>query len=151
VVKVSLKGRIILVSGYSDRKTYSFNMTCFITEISDERITGVNMRDTSDKTIWGHVEKLGKGTRANYDPDKKTITFCFNRDTQTSSEQLKTLRELLLGELKEKGYGSRIKYNGEVVADNIEKEDVLLVKKNHQLIIHLNKKQSEDKEKDISK
>ena len=109
------------------------------------------MRDTSDKTIWGRVEKLGKGTRANYDPDKKTITFCFNRDPQTSSEQLKTLRELLMKELKELGYTSRMKYNGEVVADNIEKEDVALVKKNHQLIIHLNNKQSADKEKDVSK
>jgi len=108
------------------------------------------MRDSSDKTIWGHVEKLGKGTRANYDPDKKTITFCFTRDPQTSSEQLRKLRELLINELKELGYPSRAKYNGEVVADNIEKEDVALVKKNHQLIIHLNKKQSGDKEKDVS-
>ena len=109
------------------------------------------MRDSSDKTIWGHVEKLGKGTRANYDPDKKTITFCFIRDPQTSSEQLKTLRELLMKELRELGYTSRMKYNGEVVADSIENEDVALIKKNHQLIIHLNKKQSGDKEKDISK
>ena len=109
------------------------------------------MRDTSDKTIWGRVEKLGKGTRANYNPDKKTITFCFNRDPQTSSEQLKTSRELLIKEIKELGYTSRIKYNGEVVANNIEDEDVTLIKKNHQLIIHINKKQSEDKEKDISK
>jgi hypothetical protein len=109
------------------------------------------MRDTSDKTIWGRVEKLGKGTRANYNPDKKTITFCFNRDPQTSSEQLKTSRELLIKEIKELGYTSRIKYNGEIVADNIEQEDVALIKKNHQLIIHINKKQSEDKEKDISK
>jgi len=61
------------------------------------------MRDTSDKTIWGRVEKLGKGTRANYDPDKKTITFCFNRDPQTSSEQLRASRELLMKELKELG------------------------------------------------
>jgi len=109
------------------------------------------MRDTSDKTIWGRVEKLGKGTRANYNPDKKTITFCFSRDPQTSSEQLKTSRELLIKEIKELGYTSRIKYNGEVVANNIEDEDVTLIKKNHQLIIHINKKQSEDKEKDISK
>jgi hypothetical protein len=109
------------------------------------------MRDASDKTIWGHVEKLGKGTRANYNPDKKTITFCFNRDPQTSSEQLKTSRELLIKELKELGYTSRIKYNGEVVADNIEIDDVALVKKNHQLIIHLNNKLSGDKEKDVSK
>jgi hypothetical protein len=109
------------------------------------------MRDTSDKTIWGRVEKLGKGTRANYNPDKKTITFCFNRDPQTSSEQLRKSRELLIKELKELGYTSWMKYNGEVVADNIEQENVALIKKNHQLIIHLNRKQSGDKEKDVSK
>jgi hypothetical protein len=39
-----------------------------------------------------------------------------------------------------------MKYNGEVVADNIAEEDVVLVKKNHKLIIHLNKKQVEEKE-----
>jgi hypothetical protein len=109
------------------------------------------VRDVSDKTIWGHLEKLGKGTRANYDSDKKTITFCFKRDPQTSGEQLRKLRETLMNELKELGYTSHMKYNGEVIADNIEKEDVALVKKNHQLIIHLNKKPSEDKEKDVSK
>jgi hypothetical protein len=108
------------------------------------------MRDESDKTIWGHVEKLGKGTRANYDPDKKNITFCFKRDPQTSGEQLRNLRETLMNELKELGYASRMKYNGEVIVDDIEKEDVTLVKKNHQLIIHLNKKPPEDKEKDVS-
>jgi len=103
------------------------------------------MRDESDKRIWGQVEKLGKGTRANYDPDKKTITFCFKRDPQTSGEQLRKLRETLMNELKELGYASRMKYNGEVIADCIEKEDVALVKKNHQLIIHLNNKGSGDK------
>ena len=110
------------------------------------------MRDESDKTIWGHVEKLGKGTRANYDADRKTITFCFKRDPQTSGEQLRKLRELLMNELKELGYASRMKYNGEVIVDNIGEEDVVLVKKNHQLIIHLNKKSSEeDKRKIVSK
>jgi hypothetical protein len=104
------------------------------------------MRDTSDKTIWGRVEKIGKGTRANYDPDKKTITFCFNRDPQTSSEQLRTSRELLMKELKALGYGCRMKYNGEVLVENIETEDVSLVKKNHQLIIHLKDKTSVEKE-----
>ena len=55
-------------------------------------------------------------------------------------------------ELKELGYSSRMKYNGEVLADNIETEDVVLVRKNHQLLIQLNKKQSAaDKEKDLSK
>jgi hypothetical protein len=109
------------------------------------------MRDTSDRTIWGRVEKLGKGTRANYDPDKKTITFCFNRDPQTSSEQLRASRELLMRELKALGYVSRMKYNGEVIVDNIETEDVALVKKNHQLIIHLKDKTSVEKEKDDAK
>ena len=109
------------------------------------------MRDTSEKIIWGRVEKLGKGTRANYDPDKRTITFCFNRDPQTSSEQLRASRELLMKELKELGYGSRMKYNGEVVADNIEEENVALVKKDHKLIIHLNDKTSREKEKELSK
>jgi hypothetical protein len=44
------------------------------------------MRDPVEKVVWGHVEKIGKGTRANYEPDKKTITFCFKRDAQTTSE-----------------------------------------------------------------
>jgi len=109
------------------------------------------MRDSSDKTIWGHVEKLGKGTRANYDPDKKTITFCFKRDPHTSSEQLRKLRELLMSELKGLGYASRMKYNGEVIVDNIESENVVIAKKNHQLIIHLNdKNQPKPKEEDAS-
>ena len=109
------------------------------------------MRDSSDKTIWGHVEKLGKGTRANYDPDKKTVTFCFTRSPQTSSEELKKLREALMKQLKELGYTSRMKYNGEVVADNIANEDVALVKKNHQLIIQLKNKTIEEKEKEEPK
>lgn len=100
------------------------------------------MRETTDKIVWGRVEKIGKGTRANYDPDKKTLTFCFNRSPQTSSEQLKRLRELLMKELKDLGYTSRMKYNGEVLAENIETDNVVLVKKNHQLIIHLHRKQS---------
>ena len=109
------------------------------------------MRDTSDKTIWGRVQKVGKGTRANYDPDKKIITFCFNRDPQTSSEQLRVSREILMKELKELGYSSRMKYNGEVIVENIETEDVTLVKKNHQLIIHLNNKVSGEKSDKFSK
>lgn len=96
------------------------------------------------------MEKLGKGTKASYDPDKKTITFCFNRSPQTSSELLKTSREHLLKELRELGYTGRMKYNGEVVVDNISEEDVVLVKKNHKLIIHLNMKQVGEKEKDPS-
>ena len=104
------------------------------------------MRDSSEKTMWGQVEKLGKGTKANYDPDKKIITFCFNRSPQTSSELLRTLRERLMKELRELGYDSRMKYNGEVIVDNVTEKDVVLVKKNHKLIIHLNKKQVEEKE-----
>ena len=46
-----------------------------------------------------------------------------------------------MNELKELGYTGRMKYNGEVVVDNISEEDVVLVKKNHKLTIHLNKKQ----------
>jgi hypothetical protein len=108
------------------------------------------MRDSGEKTVWGRVEKIGKGTRANYDSDKKTITFCFTRDPQTSSEQLIKLREALMNELNELGYTSRMKYNGEVVVENVEKEDATLIKKNHKLIIHLNKKQSAEKQKDVS-
>jgi hypothetical protein len=106
-----------------------------------------SLRDTTEKTIWGQVEKLGKGTKANYDPGKKTITFCFNRSPQTSSELLRTTRELLMKELKELGYEGRMKYNGEVVVDNIGEEDVVLVKKNHKLVIHLKKKQAGEKGK----
>jgi hypothetical protein len=108
------------------------------------------LRDSNEKRIWGQVEKLGKGTKANYDPDKKIITFCFNRSPQTSSEVLRTSRELLMKELRELGYDGRMKYNGEVVVDNIAEEDVVLVKKDHKLIIHLNKKQVGEKEKGSS-
>ena len=45
-------------------------------------------------------------------------------------------------ELKELGYISHMKYNGEVVVDDIAEEDVVLVKKNHKLTITLNKKQA---------
>jgi hypothetical protein len=100
--------------------------------------------------MWGKVEKLGKGTKANYDPDKKIITFCFNRSPHISSDLLRTSRELLMKELRELGYDGRIKYTGEIVVDNIAEEDVVLVKKDHKLVIHLNKKQIGEKEKDPS-
>jgi len=103
------------------------------------------MRETSDKIVWGKVEKVGKGTRANYDPGKKTITFCFNRNLETSSEQLRKLRETLMKELKDLGYLSRMKYNGEVVVENIEEENVFLLTENHKLTIRLNPKQSPEK------
>ncbi len=104
------------------------------------------MRSSNEKSMWGQVEKLGKGTKANYDPDKKIITFCFNRSPQTSSELLRTLRERLIKELRELGYDGRMKYNGEVVVNNVAEENVVLVKKNHKLIIHLSKKQVGEKE-----
>jgi len=108
------------------------------------------MRDSSDKIVWGKIEKIGKGTRANYDVDKKTITFCFQRGMETSSEQLRKLRESLMGELKDLGYPSRMKYNGEVVVENVESENVTLVTENHKLKIYLNPKQSVEKQNDTS-
>jgi hypothetical protein len=54
-------------------------------------------------------------------------------------------------ELKDLGYVSRMKYNGEVIVDNVEPEDVVFEKKNGKVIIHLNNKPSGDKEKDASK
>jgi len=104
------------------------------------------MKDSNEEAVWGQVEKVGKGTKANYDPAKKTITFCFNRGPQMTSELLKNSREELIKELKELGYIGRMKYNGEIIADNITKEDVVLIKKNHKLIIRLNKKTTEEKE-----
>ena len=103
------------------------------------------MRESNEKLEWGQVEKIGKGTKANYDSKKKALTFCFNRGPDTSSELLRTSRELLMKELSELGYASRMKYNGEVVVDNVEENDVVLVKKNHKLVIRINKKQAEEK------
>lgn len=104
------------------------------------------MRDSTDKIVWGKVEKIGRGTRASYDTGNKTITFCFNRNLETSSEQLRKLREALMKELKELGYSSRMKYNGEVIVDNVENENVVLVTENHKLVIRLNKKESVEKQ-----
>jgi hypothetical protein len=109
------------------------------------------LRDSSEKTMWGQVEKLGKGTKANYDPGKKIITFCFNRSPQTSGELLKASRERLIKELRELGYIGRMKYNGEVVVNDVSEEDVVLVKKNHKLMIHLNTKQIGDNARDTLK
>ena len=103
------------------------------------------MKDSDKEAIWGQVEKIGKGTKANYDPERKTITFCFNRSPEASSDILKKSRERLIQELKEQGFVSRVKYNGEVVVDNIAKEDLVLEKKNHKLTIRLNKKQTSEK------
>ena len=103
------------------------------------------MREPTEKLEWGQVEKIGKGTKANYDSKKKVLTFCFNRGPETSSELLRASRELLMKELKELGYASRMKYNGEVVVDSVQESDVVLVKKNHKLVIPLNKKVAEEK------
>ena len=99
------------------------------------------MRELTEKLEWGQVEKIGKGTKANYDSKSKVLTFCFNRGPSTSSDSLRASRELLMKELKELGYTSRMKYNGEVLVEGVLEEDVVLVKKNHKLTISLNKKQ----------
>jgi hypothetical protein len=101
------------------------------------------LRETTEKLEWGQVEKIGKGTKANYNSEKKVLTFCFNRGPETSSELLRTSREHLMKELTELGYISRMKYNGEVVVDNVQETDLVLVKKNHKLMITLNNKQDE--------
>jgi hypothetical protein len=103
------------------------------------------LRESAEKLEWGKVEKIGKGTKANYDSKKKVLTFCFNRGPQTSGELLRASRELLMKKLLELGFASHMKYNGEVVVDNVEETDVFLVKENHKLIIRLNKKQAEEK------
>ena len=102
------------------------------------------MREPTEKLEWGQVEKIGKGTKANYNSEKKVLTFCFNRGPETSSEILRLSREHLMKALSQLGYLSRMKYNGEVVVENVQESDVILVKKNHKLIISLNKKQDEN-------
>jgi len=103
------------------------------------------LRESTEKLEWGQVEKIGKGTKANYDLKSKVLTFCFNRGPNTSSESLRASRELLMKELNELGYSSRMKYNGEVLVEDVLETDVILVKKNHKLTISLNKKQAEEK------
>jgi len=99
------------------------------------------LRD-DDKPMWGQVEKVGKGTKATYDPAKKTITFAFKRGPEASSELLRASREKLMKELKDLGYTSRMSYNGEVLVENIAEADVSVEKKNGKILIHLNKKQT---------
>jgi hypothetical protein len=101
------------------------------------------LREPTEKLEWGQVEKIGKGTKANDKAEKKVLTFCFNRGPETSGELLRISRENLMKALTELGYASRMKYNGEVVVDNVQESDVVLVKKNHKLVISLNKKQDE--------
>jgi hypothetical protein len=105
------------------------------------------LRESTEKVEWGQVEKIGKGTKANYDSKKMALTFCFNRGPEMSSELLRAQRELLMKELKELGYDSHMKYNGEVVVDKVQESDVVLVKKNHKLMIRLNQKLPEEKPK----
>jgi len=77
----------------------------------------------------------------------KTVTFCFNRGPEMSSELLRKQREKLMKELKDLGYTSRMKYNGEVLVENVEETDLVLTKKNGKLMIHINNKQAaENKE-----
>jgi hypothetical protein len=108
------------------------------------------VRESTEKLEWGLIEKIGKGTKANYDSKKKVLTFCFNRSPDTSGEVLRASRESLMKELREMGYVSRMKYNGEVVVDGVQETDVVLVKKNHKLSIRLNMKQPEEKAKSPS-
>lgn len=115
-----------------------------------EKNSGEKVRESSEKIEWGQVERVGKGTKASYDSKKKVLTFCFNRGPETSSELLRASRELLMKELSELGYPSRMKYNGEVVVDNVEESKVVLVKKNHKLVIRLSEKQDEEKAKSSS-
>jgi hypothetical protein len=98
------------------------------------------LKDTDEEIMWGQVENVGKGTKASYNPTKKTITFAFNRGPDKSGEILRAQREKLMKQLRDLCYPSRMAYNGEVVVENVTEEDVVLEKKNHKLIIHLNKK-----------
>ncbi len=98
------------------------------------------MKDYS-KPIWGQTDKIGKGTKANYDATKQILTFCFNRGPNMTSEDLRKSREKLMSDLKKLGFDSRMKYNGEVIVENVAETDVVLVTKNHKLLIHLNERQ----------
>jgi hypothetical protein len=109
------------------------------------------VKETTDKSMWGKVDRIGKGTKATYDPEKKIITFAFNRGPDTTSEQLRVAREQLMKELKELGYASKMKYNGEVLVENIEEECLTLTKKNHQLVIHIKSKTEVEKEREKEK
>ena len=121
-----------------------------VTVLLREKNNGGNLRESSEKIEWGQVEKIGKGTKANYDSGKKLLTFCFNRGPEMSSELLRASRELLMKQIGELGYPNSMKYNGEVVVENVEETDVVLVKKNHKLMIRLNKKPTEDKSSSTS-
>lgn len=91
--------------------------------------------------MWGQVEKIGKGTKACFDADQKIVTFAFNRGLDISGEQLRKQRERLMNDLQELGYESHMKYNGELIADNVTEEDVVLEKKNGKLFIKIKKKE----------
>jgi hypothetical protein len=104
-----------------------------------------SLTGSSEKPLWGQVEGIGKGTKATYDPSKKTLTFCFNRGPEVTSSILQASREQLMKQLKELGYPSAMKYNGEVNVENVEEENLVVANKNHKVIIHLNPKQQEAK------
>ncbi len=109
------------------------------------------MRDTDDKPLWGQVEKVGKGTKAVYDPAKKTITFAFKRGPDATSETLRASREKLMRELRDIGYPNRMSYNGEVLVENLVEGEVVVEKKNGKILIRLNKRQTaEEKAKSAS-
>jgi hypothetical protein len=98
--------------------------------------------------MWGQTDKIGKGTKANYDAEKQILTFCFNRGPHMTSEDLRRSREKLMSELNKLGFPSRMKYNGEVIVENVTETNIVLEKKNHKLIIHLKEKQpTTEKEK----
>jgi hypothetical protein len=107
------------------------------------------LRD-SNEPIWGQTEKIGKGTKANYDPSMKTLTFCFNRGPAMTSELLRKQREQLMKDLRDLGYTSRMKYNGEVLVENIEEANLILTKKNGKLMIKLNNKQAAENKEEKS-
>jgi hypothetical protein len=100
--------------------------------------------------MWGQVEKIGKGTKACFEADKKTITFAFNRGLDISGEQLRKQRERLIKDLKDLGFESHMKYNGELIVDNVSEGDVVLEKKSGKLFITIKKREPSQKENPTS-
>ncbi len=92
------------------------------------------------KHFGAKLKRSAKAPKQTTIPIRKPSPSPSTEDPHTTSEQLRKSRETLMRELKELGYISRMKYNGEVIVDNVESEDVVLEKKNHKLMIRLNKK-----------
>ena len=105
------------------------------------------MKD-SNEPVWGQTEKIGKGTKVSYDPGLKILTFCFNRGPQMSSEILRKQREQLMKELRDLGYANRMKYNGEVLVENVEEANLVQTKKNGKLMIRVKNKQDVENRKE---